>query len=172
MICILCQIMWIDGIINYLFRHGMNIDWVIVNLVGYFYLVDLGYGCYLGFMPPYRNERYHLAGFRGRRGGPRGKLKTFNYRHSSQRSIMERAFGIIKRRFHILDKMNPYSTNSQRLIIVACCTIHNFIRKDCGESNELFREAFQQMYGEECVHLSRCNHLPSVQTVISRHRPN
>jgi hypothetical protein len=33
----------------------------------------------MGFMPPYRNERYHLASFRGRRGGPRGKLETFNY---------------------------------------------------------------------------------------------
>jgi hypothetical protein len=148
MICILCFIMWIDGIINYLFQCGINIDWVTVNLVGYFYLVDSGYGCSLGFMPPYRNERYHLASFCGRRGGPSGKLETFNYRHSLLRSIVERAFRIMKRRFRILDRMNPYSTDFQLLIIVACCCIHNFIRKDCGESDELFKEALQQMYGE------------------------
>jgi len=109
MICILCQIMWIDGIINYLFQCGMNIDWLTVNLVGYFYLLDSGYGCYMGFMPPYRNERYHLANFHGRRGGPRCKLEAFNYKHFSLRSIVERAFGIMKRRFRISDRMNPYS---------------------------------------------------------------
>jgi hypothetical protein len=109
MICTLCFIMWIVGIINYLFRRVMNIDWVTVNLVGYFYLVDSGYGCYMGFMPPYRNERYHLANFHGRRGGPRCKLEAFNYKHFSLRSIVERAFGIMKRRFRISDRMNPYS---------------------------------------------------------------
>jgi hypothetical protein len=25
-------------------------------LVGYYYLVDSAYGCYKGFLPPYRNE--------------------------------------------------------------------------------------------------------------------
>jgi hypothetical protein len=164
--------MWIDGIINYLFRFGINIDWVTITLVGYFYLVDSGYGCSMGFMPPYRNKRYHLANFRGRRGGPRGKLETFNYRHSSLRSIVERAFGIMKRRFRILDRMNSYATDFQRLIIVTCCCIHNFIHKDCGESDELFKEALQQMYGEEWYNLSRCDHLPFVQTVIPGHRPD
>ncbi|XP_062176074.1 uncharacterized protein LOC133881135 [Alnus glutinosa] len=138
----------------------------------YFYLADSGYGCSMRFMPPYRNERYHLASFQGRRGGPRGKLETFNCRHSSLRSIVERAFGIMKRRFRILDRMNPYATDFQRLIIVACYCIHNFIRKDCGEFDELFKEALQQMYGEEWYNLSRCDHLPFVRTVIPGHLPD
>jgi len=172
MIYTLCFLVWIDRIINYLFRCSINIDWVTITLVGYFYLVDSGYDCSLGFMPPYRNERYHLASFHGRRGGPRGKLETFNYRHSSLRSIVERAFGIMKRRFRILNNMNPYATDFQRLIIVACCCIHNFIRKDCGESDELFKEALRQMYGDEWYNLSRCDHLPFLQIVISGHQPN
>ncbi|KAL0016125.1 hypothetical protein SO802_003194 [Lithocarpus litseifolius] len=32
---------------------------------GGYYLVDSGYPCTLGFLPPYRTERYHLQDFRG-----------------------------------------------------------------------------------------------------------
>jgi hypothetical protein len=64
--------------------------------VGYYYLVDSTYGCYKGFLPPYRNERYHLETFRRGRPQPRTDKELFNYRHSSLRSMVERTFGILR----------------------------------------------------------------------------
>ena len=35
------------------------------SLLGCYYLVDSGYPCTLGFLPPYCTEKYHLQDFRG-----------------------------------------------------------------------------------------------------------
>jgi hypothetical protein len=101
--------------------------------VGYYYLVNSAYGYYKGFLPPYRNERYHLETFCRGRPQPRTDKELFNYRHSSLRSTVERTFGILKNWFPILENMPPYEVPDQRLLVVACCTIHNFIRKDYGD---------------------------------------
>ena len=63
----------------------------------------------------------------------------FNYTHSSLRMVIERCFGVLKARFPILKLMPPYKSCRQRLIAIACCAIHNFIRK-WGLRDELFRE--------------------------------
>jgi len=128
--------------------------------VGYYYLVDSAYGCYKGFLPPYRNERYYLETFRRGRPQPRTDKELFNYRHSSLRSTVERTFGILKNRFPILESMPPYEVPDQRLLVVACCTIHNFIRKNCGDIDPLFRHALQQIYGEAWIDISQRVNMP------------
>ncbi|WVZ83567.1 hypothetical protein U9M48_030699, partial [Paspalum notatum var. saurae] len=70
-------------------------------ILGKFYLVDAGYACRLGFLPPYQGTRYHLREFGSNR--PRDQRKLFNLRHSSLRVNMETAFGALKNRFRILD---------------------------------------------------------------------
>ena len=45
-------------------------------------MVDFGYPCTMGFLPPYRGERYHLQDYRGRGRQPRTYKELFNYRHS------------------------------------------------------------------------------------------
>ena len=80
-------------------------------LVGKFYLVDAGYAYRSGFLPPYRGVRYHLSEY-GSTNHPTNTRELFNLRHSSPRVIIERAFGALKNRFHILDNkpFHPYKT--------------------------------------------------------------
>nr|CAD1831478.1 unnamed protein product [Ananas comosus var. bracteatus] len=67
---------------------------------GKYYLVDAGYTTMPGFIAPYRGTRYHLKEHAGHK--PTNKRELFNFRHSSLRSKVERAFGILKSRFKIL----------------------------------------------------------------------
>jgi hypothetical protein len=56
--------------------------------------------------------------------------------------------------------MPPYEVPDQRLLVVACCTIHNFIRKNCGDIDPLFRHALQQIYGEAWIDISQRVNMP------------
>lgn len=101
-----------------------------LNKIGYYYVVDAGYTNMPGFLSPYRGERYHLRDYRGPRKVPRGPRELFNYRHSSLRNVIERCFGVLKARFPILKLMPNYPPRRQRRIPIACCVLHNFIRKE------------------------------------------
>ncbi|KAK2665024.1 hypothetical protein Ddye_003598, partial [Dipteronia dyeriana] len=56
-----------------------------------YYLVDAGYPNMKGCLAPYKGERYHLPVLRTS-GQPTGSRETFNYVHSSLRSVIERCF--------------------------------------------------------------------------------
>lgn len=53
----------------------------------------------------------------------------FNLRHASARNVIERIFGILKRRFRILLIAPEYDLDIQARIPSALCAIHNFDRK-------------------------------------------
>jgi hypothetical protein len=78
------------------------------------------------FLPPYKGERYHLNAYRNR-PLPRGYKELFNFRHSSLRMIIEHCFARLKRRWRILNGIPRYLLVRQPSIIMACCTLHNFI---------------------------------------------
>ena len=42
--------------------------------------------------------------------------------------LIERAFGVLKARFPILSCMANYKQYRQRLVVSACCALHNLIR--------------------------------------------
>ncbi|CAH9096803.1 unnamed protein product [Cuscuta europaea] len=94
---------------------------------GKYYLVDKGYPERYGYLTPYPKTRYHQSEFRGSR--PRGSREVFNRAHSSLRSCIERAFGVLKARWKILQKMPNYSLVDQNRIICSCFALHNYIRK-------------------------------------------
>ncbi|XP_062075408.1 uncharacterized protein LOC133779465 [Humulus lupulus] len=106
-----------------------------------YYFVDSGYTNMLGFLSPYRGEKYHLGQYTDL--NPIGKKELFNYRYSSLRNVIERCFGVLKARFPILKQMPSYDLRIQKYIVIACCGIHNFIRTnaeadiyfDGGEGN-------------------------------------
>ena len=50
-------------------------------------------------------------------------------RHASARNVVERIFGVIKRRFRILDRPLEYDMRTQALIPAALAALHNFIRE-------------------------------------------
>ncbi len=100
--------------------------------------MDSGFPNIPGFLAPYRGQRYHLRDFRGRTGF-RGKEELFNHRHSSSRNVVERVFGGWKARFPILKKIPNYPLRTQRLIPIACCVLHNFIRQQ-DKADEIFTQ--------------------------------
>ncbi|KAL9662872.1 hypothetical protein QQ045_027707 [Rhodiola kirilowii] len=57
---------------------------------------------------------------------PTGVYEKFNYRHSSLRTTIERAFGIFKNSWKILKVMPQVSDGRQNDIITATFTLHNF----------------------------------------------
>ena len=96
--------------------------------LGKYYLVDFGYFCTFGFLLPYWGEQYHLQEYWGRCNQPVMCKKLFNYRHSSLQNIIERCSNVLNTRFPILLRMmSCYKPSKQPLIIVSCCTLHNWI---------------------------------------------
>ncbi|XP_026442293.1 putative nuclease HARBI1 [Papaver somniferum] len=101
---------------------------------GKFYLGDAGFALTPSFITPYRGVRYHLKEYG--RNRPKDAKELFNLRHSSLRNAVERIIGILKRRFIILQAQPQYPYESQVKIVLACCIIHNHIRREC--INDLF----------------------------------
>jgi len=99
---------------------------MVLLVIGKYYLVDAGYACRPGFLPPFRGTRYHLKEYGGR-NYPTNAKELFNLRHSSARTTIERAFGGFKNRFRIIDNkpFHPYKT--QVKLVLACCILHNWI---------------------------------------------
>ncbi|XP_062085505.1 uncharacterized protein LOC133791599 [Humulus lupulus] len=60
---------------------------------GEYYVLDSGFPCTKGFLPPYRGEIYHLQEYNSGHNRPRGMKELFNYRHSSLRNAIEQCFG-------------------------------------------------------------------------------
>jgi hypothetical protein len=96
------------------------------HIVGKFYLVDAGYACRNGFLPPYRGVRYHLTEFGGT-NRPTNARELFNLRHSSLRVTVERAIGALKNRFRILYNKPFHRYKTQVRLVLACAILHNWI---------------------------------------------
>ena len=60
---------------------------------------------------------------------PRNPKELFNLRHASARNVVERIFGILKRRFRILRIPPEYGMGVQAQIPPALAALHNFIRQ-------------------------------------------
>ena len=101
---------------------------VITLIAGLYYLVDSGYAIGIAFLPPHKSARYHAQKFRGVNWQSTTLQELFNYRHSSLRMVIEWCFGMLKARFLILNEMHSFSLSRHRLIVTACCALHNFIR--------------------------------------------
>jgi len=66
---------------------------------------------------------------------PANKEELFNLRHASARNVIERIFGVIKRRFRILLLPPEYSIEVQAFIPVALCVLHNLITSHSEPEN-------------------------------------
>lgn len=107
---------------------------------GKYYLVDAGFANYPSFLASYRGCRYHLQEWTRGRRNMRGPQELFNYTHSRLRNCIERCFGVFKRRFALLrDGMTNYKFRRQVKIVIACCALHNFIRRS-SRDDQIFNE--------------------------------
>ena len=99
-----------------------------------------------GYLGPYKGERYHLPDF-CRGAEPTGHKEVFNHTHSSLRSIIERTFGVWKKKWSILRDMPNYPFNKQVKIVIPTMALHNYIRR-YSESDRHFDDP--RDYCEEC----------------------
>ncbi|WVZ71713.1 hypothetical protein U9M48_020265 [Paspalum notatum var. saurae] len=98
---------------------------------GKYYLVDGGYANTPSFIAPYRGEfgRGHQH--------PRNYEELFNHRHAILRNHIERAIGVLKKRFSILKVGTHHPIKDQVKIPAAAVLFHNLIRMHKGDESWL-----------------------------------
>ena len=89
-------------------------------MIGRYYLADVGYKEMEGYMTPYKNTRYHINDFRGIDLQQLQREEKFNYIHAKLRNVIERRFGGLKERWHILNGVPYYKRKKQAMIIISC----------------------------------------------------
>ena len=94
---------------------------------GKYYLADAGYHNTDYLLCPYRGVRYHLKEQAAAGKKPMNKEELFNLCHSSLRNVVERIFGVTKRRFQIFKSAPEYHFNTQISLVFAVTALHNFI---------------------------------------------
>ncbi|XP_019253930.1 PREDICTED: uncharacterized protein LOC109232629 [Nicotiana attenuata] len=120
-------------------------------LEGKYYLVDVGLMLRSGLIMPYWGERYHLKEYS--RNLPRNPRELFNLQHASLRNAIERAFGVLKKRFPIISSSTElsYGVETQKLIIFACCILHNYLR-GANPNDELLAQVDAELMNDNDVH--------------------
>ncbi|KAL3513007.1 hypothetical protein ACH5RR_025724 [Cinchona calisaya] len=103
-----------------------------------YYLVDADNGICNGFIPPYHGVRYHLKEYDD--NPPQNEKELFNLHHSSLRATIERSFGILKKRFRVLDNDPFWKYKTEVDMVLACCILHNHIVGVELEPNDTFME--------------------------------
>jgi len=113
-------------------------------VVGKYYLGDAGFMLKAQVITPYRGVRYHLKEYSRR--GPQNACELFNHRHPSLRNVIERTFGVLKKRFPIIGSGTEphYSMDTMTDIVLACCILHNFLRL-VDNDNSLLEEVDREL---------------------------
>lgn len=104
---------------------------------GKYYLVDGGYANTPSFIAPYRGVRYHLKEFGHGHQRPRNYKELFNHRHALLRNHIERAIGVLKKRFPILKVGTHHPIRNQVKIPAAAVLFHNIMRMHNGDEDWL-----------------------------------
>jgi DDE superfamily endonuclease len=89
---------------------------------------------------PYRATRYYLKEQRLLGKRPENSKELFNLRHASLRNVIERIFGVVKRKYQILKTPSEYSLDTQIRIVIACTALHNWVRNKEGERADFWLE--------------------------------
>nr|XP_043639060.1 uncharacterized protein LOC122610130 [Erigeron canadensis] len=95
---------------------------------GRYYLVDKRYPFRQGYLVSYSKTRYHLSQFENE--PPNNMQEAFNRSHSSLGSCIKRSFGVLKKRWKILQGMPQFSVKTQIDVIIATFALHNYIRNN------------------------------------------
>ena len=94
---------------------------------GKYYVADAGYSNCHETLTPYKKVRYHLREITTAGMQPKDMYELFNFRHSSLRNVVERTFGVFKRRWRIFDRPHEFEFRKQKQLIYALAAVHNFI---------------------------------------------
>ena len=119
------------------FEDAITSDLVVPS--GYYLLADAGFPHCKELLIPYRGKRYHLQEWGRANLKPINKEELFNLRHAQARNCIERIFGVVKKRFRILQLAPEYKKDKalQSRIPSALIAIHNFIRHHDPDEEKL-----------------------------------
>jgi len=120
-------------------------------VVGKYYLGDADFMLKAQVITPYRGVRYHLKKYSRR--DPQNVRELFNHRHSSLRNIIERTFGVLKKRFPIIasETESHYFVDTMTDIVLACCILHNFLR-EVDNDDSLLKEVDRELMQGDASH--------------------
>lgn len=107
---------------------------------GKYYLADAGYALTPQFLVPYRGVRYHLREWESSNRRPQDHKELFNLRHTSLRNVIERIFGLIKKRFPTITTPGQYDFPTQVSMAIVAIVLHNFICKTGYGVDDIERE--------------------------------
>lgn len=91
-------------------------------ILPYVFIGDEAFALRQNFMKPYNARELDYS------------KKIFNYRLSRARNVVEIAFGILAARFRLLHTQINMKEKTVELAVLACCILHNYLRRKCGES--------------------------------------
>ena len=89
------------------------------------------------FLAPYQGVRYHLKEFGAGHKNPQNLKELFNHHHALLRNHVERALGVLKKRFPILKVATFHMLENQVKIPIATAIFHNLIRLLHGDEEWL-----------------------------------
>ena len=105
-------------------------------------------------LTPYRGTRYHLKEYGNSTLRPRNRKEILNLQHAKLRNVVERTFGVLKKRFRVFRAPLECQIPQTCLVIYAACALHNFIRKEQtpqeDEAMERILQEDQDVDAEEC----------------------
>jgi DDE superfamily endonuclease len=116
---------------------------------GKYWLGDAGYGCTEFVLAPYRGVRYHLKEQRLAGRTPENAKELFNLRHASLRNVIERIFGVVKRKFKVLNIAAEYSIDTQIHLVIALTGLANFLTVHGNISQEELEEVDRDIAAQE-----------------------
>ncbi len=116
----------------------------------------IGYALSTQFLTPYRGVRYHLKEWaQVPDARPTTPKELFNLRHSSLRNVIERSFGILKKRFPILKLGCHYPLSKQIQMFPAMALLTNYIwtMEDDAEDVDNWDEDEGDNTEEDCTEI-------------------
>lgn len=87
------------------------------KILPFVFLADDAFGLTQNLMKPYPQAALNM------------EKTIFNYRLSRGRRVIENTFGILVSRFGVLQTPIALSPEKARIVALACCYLHNFLRK-------------------------------------------
>lgn len=79
--------------------------------------------------------------------------KIYNYRHSRARRVVESACGMMSKKFRVLGHPMLVHVNVSIKITLACCALHNMIRKREGKLTDVYDELMNFEVDESDTHV-------------------
>jgi hypothetical protein len=95
---------------------------------GKYWLRDASYRNSEYVMSLYRGVRYYLKEQQQADLRPNTAKELFNLRYVSLRNVIERIFGVVKRKFKILGSVAEYLIDTQIHLVLGLIALYNFIR--------------------------------------------